>query len=69
MTNSSNQQVENGTESSQLNFDSVTKTSQDLSQAIDLAKQILRHKKSSRISLAKLLSKLYNSPVKVEDLH
>ena len=68
VANSSQQQLENRTKSSQLNFDSVTKTSQDLSQAIDLAIAILRHKKSARISLAKFLSKLYNFPVKPEDL-
>ncbi|MDJ0598594.1 MAG: hypothetical protein QNJ37_07115 [Crocosphaera sp.] len=68
VANSSKQPVENGTESSQLKIDSVTKTSQDLSQAIDLAKQILRHKKSARISLAKFLAKLYNFSVKIEDL-
>ena len=68
-TNSSRQQFENGTESSQIKLDSVSKTSQDLSQAIDLAEQILRQKKSARISLAKFLSKLYNFPVKTEDLH
>ena len=67
-TNSSRQQFENGTESSQIKLDSVSKTSQDLSQAIDLAEQILRQKKSARISLAKFLSKLYNFPVKIEDL-
>ena len=67
-TNSSRQQFENGTESSQIKLDSVSKTSQDLSQAIDLAEQILRQKKSARISLAKFLSKLYNLPVKIEDL-
>ena len=67
-TNSSRQEVENGTESSQIKLDSVSKTSQDLSQAIDLAEQFLRQKKSARISLAKFLSKLYNFPVKIEDL-
>ncbi|WP_339390946.1 hypothetical protein [Crocosphaera watsonii] len=67
-TNSSRQEVENGTESSQIKLDSVSKTSQDLSQAIDLAEQILRQKKAARISLAKFLSKLYNFPVKIEDL-
>ncbi|MDJ0661223.1 MAG: hypothetical protein QNJ42_17290 [Crocosphaera sp.] len=46
VANSSEQQLENITESSQLKFDSVIKTSQDLSQAVDLAKHILRHKKS-----------------------
>ena len=47
----------------------MTKTSQDLSQAIDLASAILRHKKSARIALAKFLSKLYNFTVKKEDVH
>lgn len=56
------------TESSMRGFDSVTKTNRDLSQAIDLARQILRPKKSSRISLAKFLSKFSNVPVQAEDL-
>ena len=60
--------LENKTESSSESIDFVTKTNLDLPQAIDLAKKILRHKKSARISLAKFLSKLYNSPVKLEDL-
>ncbi len=68
ISNSSSWKLENQTESSQEEFDFVTKTNRDLSQAIDLAQQILRHKKSARISLAKFLSKLYNSPVKIEDL-
>ena len=66
---SSEQQLENGTKSNQLAIDSMTKTSQDLSQAIDLASAILRHKKSARIALATFLSKLYNFPVQTEDLH
>ena len=37
--------------SNQSAIDSMTKTSQDLYQAIDLASAILRHKKSARISL------------------
>ena len=69
VANSSGQQLENGTKSNQLAIDSMTKTSQDLSQAIDLASAILRHKKSARISLAKFLSKLSNFPVQTEDLH
>lgn len=56
------------TESSRRSFDSVTKTNRDLSQAIDLAKQILKHKKSAPISLAKFLSQFYNVPVQAEDL-
>ena len=69
VANSSEQQLENGTKSNQSAIDSMTKTSQDLSQAIDLASAILRHKKSARIALATFLSKLYNFPVKTEDLH
>ncbi len=69
VANSSEQENENGTKSSQPEIESVTKTSRDLSQAIDLAIAILRHKKSARISLAKFLSKLYNFPVKIKDLH
>ena len=68
VANSSEQQLENETKSSQSGIDSVTKTIHDLSLAIDLAKHILRHKKSARISLAKFLSKLYNFPVQTEDL-
>ena len=44
---SSGQQLENGTKSNQSAIDSMTKTSQDLSQAIDLASAILRYKKSA----------------------
>ncbi len=68
VSNSNERENENGTESSQLEFDCVTKTNSNLSQAIDLAKQILRHKKSARISLAKFISKLYNFSVNIEDL-
>ncbi len=64
----SSQKLEKQTESSHEVFDFVTKTNRDLSQAIDLAQQILKYKKSARISLAKFLSKLYNVPVKTEDL-
>ena len=44
------QQLENGTKSNQSAIDSMTKTSQDLSQAIDLASAILRYKKSANLS-------------------
>ena len=69
VANSSEQQLENGTQSNQSAIDSMTKTSQDLSQAIDLASAILRYKQSARIALATFLSKLYNFPVQTEDLH
>jgi hypothetical protein len=68
VSHSSHKNNELETESSMRDFDSVTKTNRDLSQAIDLARQILRHKKSARISLAKFLSKFYNIPVQAEDL-
>jgi len=59
---------EKETESSFPAIDFVTKTNSDLSQAIDLAKQILEQKKSARISLAKFISKLYNVSVNAENL-
>lgn len=68
VSNSNEQQLEKKTKSSQERIDFVTKANLDLSQAINLAKHILRHKKSARISLAKFLSKFYNFPVKPEDL-
>ena len=63
---------ENITNSNLSNLDSVTKPKTDnipeLSDAIDLAKRILRHKKSARISLARFLAKFYDAQVKFEDL-
>ena len=66
--NSNLSQNESVSNSSEQQLENRTKSSQDLSQAIDLAISILRHKKSARISLAKFLSNLYNFPVKPEDL-
>jgi hypothetical protein len=60
--------LEKATESSAQDIDFVTRTNPDLSQAIDLAKQILQQKKSARISLAQFISKLYNVPVNAENL-
>ena len=63
---------EKQTNSNWGDFDSVTKTNAlqlpELSEAIDLAKQILNNRQSARISLAKFLSKLYSIPVNSEDL-
>jgi hypothetical protein len=39
-----------------------------LSQAIEIAKKILKHKKSARTSIAKLISKLYSITLSPEDL-
>ncbi len=68
VSNSTSEDFELETKSSLGDIDSVTKTNRNLSQAIDFAKQILKYKKSARISLAKFLSKLYNVTVKTEDL-
>jgi hypothetical protein len=48
-------------------FDNVTK-SIPLLKAISTAKKVLRHKKSARISIAKLISKLYNQNFSPENL-
>ncbi|XHR84952.1 MAG: hypothetical protein ACFKPT_12000 [Gloeotrichia echinulata GP01] len=48
-------------------FDNITKSiSPEL--AISMAKKILRHKKSARISIAKLISKLYNQNISPDSL-
>jgi hypothetical protein len=48
-------------------FDNITKSiSPEL--AISVAKKILRHKKSARISIAKLISKLYNQNISPDSL-
>lgn len=48
-------------------FDNITKSiSPEL--AISMAKKILRHKKSARISIAKLISKLYSQNISPDSL-
>ncbi|MUG92890.1 hypothetical protein F7734_10690 [Scytonema sp. UIC 10036] len=48
-------------------IDNITKSiSPEL--AISMAKKILRHKKSARISIAKLISKLYNQNISPDSL-
>lgn len=73
-------EVENDTESRSPNFDIVTESSfleinqtthnffPDLALALKNAKTILTAKKSARESIARLLSKLYSSQVKADDL-
>lgn len=73
-------EVENDTESKLLNFDTVTESNlleisqatddffPDLALALKNAKTILTAKKSARESIARLLSKLYSSQVKADDL-
>jgi hypothetical protein len=48
-------------------FDNITKSISPLL-AILMAKKILRHKKSARISIAKLISKLYNQNISPDSL-
>lgn len=73
-------EVENDTESRLPNFDTVTESNlleisqathdffPDLALALKNAKTILTAKKSARESIARLLSKLYSSQVKADDL-
>ncbi|MEH1918802.1 hypothetical protein [Nostoc sp.] len=73
-------EVENDTESKLDNFDIVTESNlleisqatddffPDLALALKNAKTILTAKKSARESIARLLSKLYSSQVKADDL-
>jgi hypothetical protein len=73
-------EVENETESKLLSFDTVTESNlleisqathdffPDLALALKNAKTILTAKKSARESIARLLSKLYSSQVKADDL-
>ncbi|WP_407891717.1 hypothetical protein [Scytonema sp. NUACC26] len=56
------------TESNPPNFENVTKSSKSVNEAIELAKKMLKHKKSARHTVAKLISKLYSTSVSFEDL-
>jgi hypothetical protein len=54
------------------NLDNATESKSEyipqLSEAIELAKQILNQNKSARISLARFLSRFYDTQVRIEDL-
>jgi hypothetical protein len=73
VSESSWENLEKTTNSDFLNLDHKTKSKTEnipqLSEAIELAKQILKHNKSARISLARFLSRFYNTQVKIEDLN
>ncbi|KAB8313850.1 hypothetical protein SD81_014620 [Tolypothrix campylonemoides VB511288] len=56
------------TTSNLLNDEIITKSKTSITRAVEVAKKILKHKKSARISLAKLISKLYSLTVSPEDL-
>ena len=55
-------------ESRELEYDFVTKSIPSYSQAIEIAKKILKHKKSARITIAKIISKIYEKSLSPEDL-
>ena len=55
-------------ENRELKDDSVTKSIPSYSEAIEIAKTILKHNKSARISIATLISKIYEQPLSPDDL-
>jgi hypothetical protein len=69
VSDSSIHKFETDTKSSPSELDKITKSNTELTEAINLAKKILKHNKSAKISLARFLSRLYNVSVKVEDLN
>lgn len=60
--------IQSNQESRELESDFVTKSIPSYSQAIEIAKKILKHKKSARISIAKIISKIYEQSLSPEDL-
>jgi hypothetical protein len=56
------------TTSNFLDDEKNTKSKTPGYEAVEIAKKILKHKKSARISLAKLISRLYSLTVSPEDL-
>ena len=59
---------ESRTTSNLLSNETITESKLTKYEAVKIAKKILKHKKSARISLAKLISKLYSLTVFPEDL-
>jgi hypothetical protein len=61
------------TDSNSTNLDKATESKRGnifhFSEAIELAKQLLKHNKSAKIYLARFLSGFYNTQVKIEDLN
>lgn len=60
--------IQSNIESRELDIDFVTKSISSYSQAIGIAKKILKHKKSARISIAKIISKIYEQTLSPDDL-
>ncbi len=55
-------------EDQELKSDSVTKSTLSYGQAIEIAKQILKSKKSARISIAQIISKIYDQSLSPDNL-
>ncbi len=55
-------------ESQELSSDFETKSIITYSQAIEIAKQILKSKKSARVSVAKIISEIYQQTLSSDDL-
>ena len=55
-------------EDQKLDSDCVTKSIISYSQAIEIAKQILLSKKSARVSVAKIISEIYQQTLSPDDL-
>jgi hypothetical protein len=56
-------------ESEEFKSDFVTKSIISYGQAIEIAKQILKSKKSARISIAKIISEIYQQALSPDDLN
>ncbi len=55
-------------ESQELKYDFITNSILSYSQAIEIAKKILKSKKSARISIAEIISKIYEQTLSPDDL-
>ncbi len=66
---SNNQRFKKDTKLNSSELDKITEPNFELAEAINVAKKILNHNKSAKISLARFLSRLYNISVKPEDLN
>lgn len=60
--------TESNKEGQKLESDFVTKSIISHDQAIEIAKQILKSKKSARVSVAKIISEIYQQTLSSDDL-
>jgi hypothetical protein len=60
--------IQSNIESREGESDFVTESMPSYSQAIEIAKKILKHKKSARISIAKIISKIYEQTLSPDNL-